>query len=1208
MKKAFIYSLPILVLAIGLALLWRLQPAALHPSEHEQEEEGIKEALEYQFEITKDPALGYPPTERIIAAVKETRRRQALNASRSPEGILDARWRERGPDNIGGRTRVILVDKSDPTRKTVWAGGVSGGLWKTTDITANPPQWQNVDDYLDNISIGALAQDPNNLQVMYMGTGELYTGIPGLALFKSVNGGQSWNVLPSTLNGNFRYTQDMFVHPQTGDVYAATSSGLWRSQDEGSTWNKVLGSGQGASGNTMHDVVYHKDSGTMFASNNTAVYKTLTGNPGDWQSVTAGNGFMTGVNRVEIAVSQGTPYYLYAIGNTNGQGTGLHTLANGEGNWASRAAPVDGEGTNYARDQGWYDLEVAADPFTPQHVIIGGIDLYATDNGGLSWQRISNWTGGSPQYVHADQHVAVFDEELPGVVYFGCDGGIFRATNGGLQAGQRNKGYNVTQFYACAIHPEAFKDHFLGGTQDNGSLLLDAYGIDDARTVGGGDGFYTHIDQNEPNFQMISLYYGNYSASYDGGASFGAGVEVNGGFVNPSDFDNDANILYAQTFDGDLARWKRDGGGLDVIDIVGYDVNANMVFADPTTPNRVYVGTSSGLLVRLDNAHQGTSLTPTVINPPSGGSVSSLDVDLDNPSHLLMTVSNYGLPSVYESINGGQSWVNVEGDLPDMPVYWGMFNPGDSKQAIIATELGIWATELISGSQTSWSPPVQAKGTPLTRFTMLQRRESDKVVLASSYGRGMWTSDLFATPTAVLTVDRIHYQDSPLQFVGERSLQAESFSWSFGDGATSTEPNPVHTYSSVGTYTAALTINGNLTTEAQIKILPKRSLPYTPEGESYSGSFEQYPEQYGVYTVSGSAFEQGKSTITGKDGAHSGNNAFVTGLTEQYYQPNTQTILYLPNFDFSAPGIYEFSFWAKYQLDPGFDGLQVQYSTNRGQSWRVLGSNSDPNWYNFRNDNASASAFPSGSSYFSGTRFGFTQYRLNVSNLGGSEDVAFRFLFRSNDSGSYPGLALDDVEITRYEGELLTKVNLFEGAYNSSSNIELNWSTLPEFYCKYFEVEQSFNGKNWEMLDKVNATGGTTSNPQAYEFTTLGQRNLYFFRLHVINQDEASGYEEIFYTDPIVVRRQNFYEGIEVLRVLPNPFTDYLEATFTDVLKDEPITYELFDAAGHRLQSGTQTVSGTLLHIDTARLPAGMYVLSITIGEGAPQSFKVLSR
>lgn len=1207
MKKTIFYTLYLLFLAGSLSFLLWPKPDSTTPVKPSKQER-IKEALEYQFEITKDPALGYPPTERLMDAIKETRRRQALFDSRTPGGILDARWRERGPDNIGGRTRVILVDKNDPSRKTVWAGGVSGGLWKTSDITANPPQWRIANDYLDNISIGALAQDPNNPQLMYMGTGEGYTGIPGLALFKSANGGQDWDILPATLNGNFRFTQDMFVHPLTSDIYAATSGGLWRSQDEGLSWQKVLGSGQGASGDYMNDIVFHEASNTIFASNNTAVFKTVSGNPGEWQNISLGNGFMEGVSRVEISVSQGTPYYLYAIGNINGEGTGLYILANGEGNWVGRAAPVDGDGTNYARNQGWYDLEVTADPFSPQHVIIGGIDLYATENAGLSWERISNWTGGAPQFVHADQHIVIFDEEQPGLVYFGNDGGIFRGANGGLQAGQRNKGYNVTQFYACAIHPEAFKDYFLGGTQDNGSLQLDSYGIDDARTVLGGDGFYTHIDQNEPHFQLVSLYFGNYAASYDGGASFGAGVEVNGGFVNPSDFDNDANILYAQSYDADLMRWKRDGGGMEAIDIEGYDISANHVFADPTTPNRVYVGSSNGLLVRLDNAHQGSSITPVVINPPAGGAVSSIDVDLDDPAHLLMTVSNYGLISVYESTNGGQTWANVEGDLPDMPVYWGMFNPNDTKQAIIATELGVWATDQLSGTQTKWSPPAPGKGTPLTRFTMLQRRESDKVVLASSYGRGLWTSDLFSEPTPVLTVDRVHYLDSPLRFVGERSLQAESFNWVFGDGATSSESNPTHTYTAIGTYSTSLTINGALTAEAQVKILPRRGLPYIPEGDSYSGGFEQYPEQYGVYTISGSSFERGKSTIAGKDGAHSGDNAFVIGLNEAFYQPNTHTMLYLPDFDFSSPGIYEFSFWGKYQLDPGFDGLQVQYSTDRGQSWKVLGSNSDKNWYNFRNDNASGSAFPAGSSYFSGSRFGFTQYKLNVSRLGGNEHVAFRFVFRSNESGSYPGLAIDDVAITKYDGELLTRVNLFEGAYNSSSNIELSWTTLPEFYCRSFEVEQSFNGKAWQMLDKVNATGGVTADPQSYEFTTLGQRNLYFFRLRVVNQDEESGYEEIFYTPPITVRRQNFYSGVDVLQVLPNPFTDYLEATFTDVLKEEALRYELYDAAGRRLLAGSQILSGTLLRIDTGRLPAGVYALSITIGEGEVRSFKVLAR
>ncbi|HMQ47394.1 MAG TPA: T9SS type A sorting domain-containing protein [Saprospiraceae bacterium] len=1209
MKKSFLYTLPFFALAIGTGwLLLAEKKATTYQEEDEKlsKEQRIDEMLKRQFEMTKDPALGYPPHERLLKAYETTKRLQAeMEYGRNPGNITEARWRERGPNNIGGRTRTIMIDKNDPTRNTVWVGGVSGGLWKSTDVSLTPANWVKVNDYMDNISVGDLDQDSNNPQIMYLATGEWYAGMPGLAIFKSTDGGSNWAALPSTVNATFQYTQDIFVHPITSDIYAATHRGLWRSQDGGTSWTKILGLDVGGVQDGMHDIDYHKASNTIFVANHTSIFKSQSGAAGSWENITLNNGFMSGVSRVEMSVSQSSPYVIYAVGNNNGQGTALH-LKNENGNWIARSTPTDGNGVNYARDQGGYDLEVTVDPFDDQRIVIGGIDLYMSENGGFSFNRISHWTGADRQYVHADQHKCLFDDETPGVIFFGNDGGIWRTSNYS-NITDRNKDYNVTQFYACAIHPEFLKDYFLGGTQDNGSLQLNQFGIDDAREVLGGDGFFCHIDENEPDIQMVSLYFGAYALSTDGGKNFGSGAETDGGFVNPSDYDNENNILYTETNSGDYWRWHVTGGGQSgPVDIDGVSPNVTAVTVDPNVPNRVYFGTSTGRIIRVNNAHEGTTVSGTVLSPSTAGWVGNIDIEIGNPDHLLVTLSNFGIANIKESFDGGNTWVTLDGNLPDMPVHWGIFNPNDPTQAIIGTEFGAWTTDLLDGANTQWMPPVPGKGTPLTRVTMLQLRRSDKMVLASTYGRGLWTTDVFSDPYNVLEVDRVHYTQSPLEFRGERSLNAGSFFWELGDGITSDQENASREYAQPGTYNASLTINGDLREETSIKILPDRPLPYLPDTEAYSGSFEKNEEQFGVYTISGSSFERGNSSVSGKDGTHSGNNAFVIGLNEEYYQPNTHTILYLPNFDFSEQGIYEFSFWAKYKLHAGFDGLQVQYSTDRGQSWRVLGSADNENWYNFSNDTEPTAAFSIGNDYFSGTRLGFTPYSLNISNLAGNESVAFRFVFKSEGSGNHTGIVIDDVEITKYADELVTKVVKFEGDYASSSDILLEWNTQPEYKCTKFEIEQSFNGKNFEVIGSVEPEGRTSTELHSYSFTTLGQRNLYFFRIKVYNEDPSIDYEHIFYTPTLVIRRENIYTGQQVLNVSPNPFTNLIEMTFTDVL-DGDVNYMLHNAAGQVILQGKQKVEGAFMQLDTPRLPAGVYFLSVTIGDNEVQTFKLLA-
>jgi hypothetical protein len=116
------------------------------------------------------------------------------SAQRAPGDATDNAWVERGPDNVGGRTRVVLFDPNDATQETVYAGGVSGGLWKNTDISNADSAWIQV-GISENLSVSSIAVDPNNSNIWYVGTGESYTGgyAVGNGLWKTTNGGASWN-------------------------------------------------------------------------------------------------------------------------------------------------------------------------------------------------------------------------------------------------------------------------------------------------------------------------------------------------------------------------------------------------------------------------------------------------------------------------------------------------------------------------------------------------------------------------------------------------------------------------------------------------------------------------------------------------------------------------------------------------------------------------------------------------------------------------------------------------------------------------------------------------------------------------------------------------------------------------------------------------------------------------------------------------------
>ena len=166
-----------LVVAIAVTTFFATQQKETVPQRMSKQER-IQGAIDYYKMTSSDINTGEVPYDKLFAAINEGQRRLKSDArSRAQRGsISDPVWRERGPSNRGGRTRAIMIDPSDPTRNRVWIGGVSGGVWRTEDITQSDPQWEKLGIYFESLSISGIAKDPNDLNVVYVSTGESYTG------------------------------------------------------------------------------------------------------------------------------------------------------------------------------------------------------------------------------------------------------------------------------------------------------------------------------------------------------------------------------------------------------------------------------------------------------------------------------------------------------------------------------------------------------------------------------------------------------------------------------------------------------------------------------------------------------------------------------------------------------------------------------------------------------------------------------------------------------------------------------------------------------------------------------------------------------------------------------------------------------------------------------------------------------------------------
>ncbi|AEV33082.1 PDK repeat-containing protein [Owenweeksia hongkongensis DSM 17368] len=813
-------------------------------------------AMEQNFLLTLDPALGHPAPERLLSVYQ-----QVSNARNNPipgtPGASTNPWIERGPSNVGGRTRAIMFDPNDVTHKKVWVGSVTGGLWYNNDITNFNSNWIAVNDFWDNIAITAIAADPTNSSTFYVATGEGWgTGSSrGAGVWKTTDAGNTWTHLPST--SSFYYINDLVVREENGNgtIYAAVQGmsynsqfhgiadeGLQRSIDGGQTFTQVLpnvGSGPYAPAdieiaannsiwvgttNSFRSVI-PQGGGKVFYSNNGTSWAVSYS--------------QSGGERVELACAPSDSNYVYALIESSNQVEAIVKTTDYGTNWTNVSEPDDADrgidSDDFSRGQAWYDLTLAVDPNDPDVVFTGAIDLFKTTNGGNNWDQISHWYGGfGYPDVHADQHVIVFKPGSSSEVLFGNDGGLYRSTNAqsfSPSFTNLNRGYNVTQFYAGAIHPSSGTNYFLAGAQDNGSQQFTSAGINSTNEVTGGDGGYCFIDQTNPQIQVTSYVYNSYWRSTDGGASFSSRIqnETTGSFINPTDYDDNLHILYSNLSGASINRILDMDGNPDISPFrafIGSPATHLRVSPYTTTSTTLFVGTTAGRVYKITNA-DGSS--PTLTNITTSdlpiGSVSCIEIG-SSENELLVTYSNYGVNSVWYTNDGGANWTSKEGDLPDMPVRWSLFNPNNRNEVLLATEVGVWRCSNINSPNPSWTP--STSGLANVRTSMLQMRDSDNEVIAATYGRGLFSSSAFSSissPDADFTPSSNPVcGNSPITLSDHSSSAPTSWQWtitpntySFVNGTSASSTNPQVLFNTSGNYKVKLVVTNTMGSDSSIQ-------------------------------------------------------------------------------------------------------------------------------------------------------------------------------------------------------------------------------------------------------------------------------------------------------------------------------------------------------------------------------------------------------
>lgn len=711
------------------------------------------------------------------------------------------RWLPLGPGNIGGRTRTLVLDPTDTN--IMYAGGVSGGLWKTYDAGKT---WDPVADDLANLAINSLVMDPHDHNVLYAGTGEGYfrevqrgTGLPlrGNGIFVTRDGAQTWTHLASTANvEDFHWVNDLVVSAHDSRrLYAATRTGVWRSDDSGTSWFRTLT--PNVTGGCL-EFAYRADTAGdyLFASCGTfeqaTVYRSTNAEENqNWTAVLS----EPNQGRTSLAIAPSDPTVVYAMAATNepepSKNQGLLAVyrsnASGDaGSWTAQVTNTSpdylstllltnvnpataeqcrgvGNATNSFTTMGWYCNTIAVDPTNPDRVWAAGVDLFRSDDGGRSWGVASYWWAhpAATSFVHADQHAIVFHPDYNGTtnrqMFAANDGGVFRTENpnadvakgatGGCEVNRSkveflplNHNYAVTQFYHGAVFPDGRR--FIGGAQDNGTLYGDMSDGTDGWTMRfGGDGAYVAIDPVDPRIVYSSYQFGRVVKSASAADQFNtAWIGLNDDFLFITPFVIDPN-QHTRLWIGGRSMWRSNDSATTWTRVSAQlPGRVSAVAVAPGNASLVLAGTNSGEIARNANALASNGTTAWQLATPRSGFVSSINFDPVDANVVYATYAGFGGQHVWKSIDAGVTWASIDGlFLPDIPVHSLAIDPTRRDRLFLGTDLGVFVST--NGGNT-WAVENTGFAAVVTEWITIGQGARGPAIYAFTHGRGVWRAEL----------------------------------------------------------------------------------------------------------------------------------------------------------------------------------------------------------------------------------------------------------------------------------------------------------------------------------------------------------------------------------------------------------------------------------------------------------------------------------
>ncbi len=767
-KKFKVFGIPVILsLFIAAIILFNNKPR--ERGEEENEAGGVLAALQFMSEIRAYPDADIPQDKYFKAF--EYSQKELAGKFDSPADV----WTSIGPNNIGGRSIALAVHPIDTS--IVFIGSASGGLWKSTSGGIGASAWTLVNTGYPSLAVSSIAIDSINPNIMYIGTGENYgyqysvnngvnvrvtRGMYGIGILKTTNGGTTWTKSLDWSYSNQRGVWKVMINPKNPNmIYAATSEGIYKSFNAGATWTNILNYQM-----AMDMLISFKDTNIVYASvgnlsnnvpnANVGLYKSTNG--GSTWTKLAGGLPATWSGKATLGMYRGNPNLIYAnIANDVTSYIGYYRSTDAGATWTVGSTTVP------SGNQGWYNQGHWVKTNDSSAILLGTLNVEKSTNSGASFTTKSSWsawnTGATPpgqpegpsNFVHADVHYYTDNPKDPNKIYIAADGGLYRSNDFGNTFYSCNGGYVTSQFYATLGNSFTDSIFCLGGLQDNRAAFYQ--GTTAWYKTFGGDGFCSQVSSQNPSICYTEYTYGDIAKSVNGGVTLNylnnipnSGSDLyycfNTPFIvcpsNPNMLYVAGTDFYKSTNAGSTfsASLKNFGGGKALSMATSWlSTDTIYVGATPTT------SVSASVWRSVDGGTTWTNITGALPNRYPTRMVT-------NPykaSEVYITFGGFGTGHIFKSTNAGTNWTDITGNLPDVPTQSVFVDPVYPNNVYCGNDLSVYAS---TTGGTTWGE--YRSGMPYSIVFDLSYVPVSRKMRALTHGSGIWEIKLKASPTAVL--------------------------------------------------------------------------------------------------------------------------------------------------------------------------------------------------------------------------------------------------------------------------------------------------------------------------------------------------------------------------------------------------------------------------------------------------------------------------